>query len=316
MQENLEIRPKNFDEFIGQKELVNTLKVLINSSKKRHKNLDHILFYGAPGLGKTTLAKIISLEMKEQIKFVQGSLIEKKSDVLSIFGSIKKGDLIFIDEIHSLNKNVEELLYSAMEEYVIDIQIGVEGESKIMRMKLPEFTLIAATTKIDKISQPLKDRFGYLAKLKSYSKQDMAIIIKNSSKKLKIKIDDQDIDYITTFTNSTPRIANNILKRIRDFFIYEKKEFIDRTLIDKTLKNIGIHRKGLNNLHIDYLKMVGQVFRKKSVSLDVISGILKESKENILTNIEPLLLQLNLIEKTSRGRKITDSGIEYLKTIW
>ncbi|MGZ9413187.1 Holliday junction branch migration DNA helicase RuvB [Mycoplasma sp. AC157] len=313
MQENLEIRPKNFDEFIGQTELVNTIKVLIGSSKKRKKTLDHLLFFGPPGLGKTTLAKIISTELDGQIKFIQGSLIEKKSDILSIFGSVKKGDLIFIDEIHSMNKNMEELLYTAMEEYVIDIQIGVDGENKIMRMKLPEFTLIGATTKFERLSQPLKDRFGFIAKLQKYSPEEMKIIAKNSSSKLNIEISDNDIRYITKFANSTPRILNNILKRIRDFYIFSQKSKIDKNLIDETLKNIGIHHNGLTHLHVDYLKLLGNIFKRKSVSLDVISGILKDNKDNILLNIEPNLLELNLIEKTSRGRRITIEGEEYLK---
>ncbi|MBN3535081.1 Holliday junction branch migration DNA helicase RuvB [Mycoplasma procyoni] len=312
MQENLEIRPKNFDEFIGQEELINTLKVLINSSKKRRKTLDHILFYGPPGLGKTTLAKIISTETEGQIKFIQGSLIEKKSDILSIFASFKKGDIIFIDEIHSVNKNVEELLYTAMEEFVLDIQIGVDGEQKIMRMRLPEFTMIGATTKIDGLSQPLRDRFGFIAKLKPYSDFEMSKIIKNSSIKLKLKLADDLISYITKFTNGTPRIANNILKRVRDFSIYQETKEIDQKLVDTTLKNIGIYKEGLNNLHIEYLRLLGNIFKSKSVSLDVICGILKESRENIQKNIEPSLLSNSLIEKTSRGRKITAKGYDYL----
>ncbi|VEU59804.1 Holliday junction branch migration DNA helicase RuvB [Mesomycoplasma neurolyticum] len=312
MQENLEIRPKNFKEFIGQEKIVKTLKVLINSSKKRNKPLDHILLYGPPGLGKTTLAKIISAEINSNIKFIQGSLVEKKSDILTIFSSIKKGDIIFIDEIHSINKNIEELFYTAMEEYVIDVQIGLEGESKIMRMKLPTFTIIGATTKVDKISQPLKDRFGFVGKLNFYNNNEMVQIFKNTLIMLKLKISLEWIHYLITFVNCTPRIAINLLKRIRDFSIYENATLIEKEIIDKTLENIGLYKYGLTNLHLEYLKLLNDVFKNKSVSLNVLSGILKESKENLINNIEPKLLELNLIEKTSKGRKITYQGCEYI----
>ncbi|UWD34347.1 Holliday junction branch migration DNA helicase RuvB [Mesomycoplasma molare] len=313
MQENLEIRPKNFEEFIGQIEVIKTLKVLINSALKRKKPLDHILFHGPPGLGKTTLTKIVAQEVNSQIKFIQGALLEKKSDILAVFGSIQKNDIVFIDEIHSINKNVEELLYSAMEEYVVDIQIGVDGENKIMRMKLPEFTLIGATTMFNKISQPLKDRFGFIAKLKFYSIPEMVKIASNSINKLNIFIDTSNLEYIAKFSNYTPRILNNILKRIRDFFLFEKTTKIDKNLIDSTLKNIGIYYNGLSTLHLEYLNLLANIFKQKSASLDVLSGILKESKENILKNIEPNLLELNLVEKTSKGRKITEKGVNYLK---
>ncbi|WP_033160802.1 Holliday junction branch migration DNA helicase RuvB [[Mycoplasma] collis] len=315
MQENLEIRPKNFNEFIGQNKILQTLKVLIHSAEKRKQSLDHILLYGPPGLGKTTLAKIISAEFNKPIKFVQGSLIEKKSDILTIFASIQKDNIIFIDEIHSINKNIEELFYTAMEENVIDVQIGPEGEAKIMRMKLPSFTIFGATTKFDRISQPLKDRFGYVGKLNFYNKNEMIKIFENAINKLNLKIDSSLIEYLVSFANNTPRIAINIIKRIRDFSIYENIKIIEKDLIDKTLESIGIYMHGLSNMHLEYIKLLSNIFRDKSTSLNVISGILKESKENIINNIEPKLLELNLIEKTSKGRKITHKGKDYLKSI-
>lgn len=315
MQENLEIRPKNFEQFIGQQRLVETLKVLISSSRKRKKPLDHILFYGSPGTGKTTLANILATETQSKIKYIQGPLLEKKSDILSMLANVEKGHIIFIDEIHSINKNIEELLYSAMEEFVIDIQIGVEGESKIMRMKLPEFTLVGASTKISSISLPLKNRFGLTAKIYEYTSEEMKKIIQNSSNILNIEISEELVHYVVDFTNKTPRIANNLLKRIRDFAIVEDTKTISKDIIDKTFNGIGIFLNGLNLQNIEYLNLLANIFKRKTVSLDVICGIMKETKENIINNIEPILLQLELIEKTPRGRKITQKGLDYLISI-
>jgi Holliday junction DNA helicase RuvB len=207
------LRPLNFNEFIGQKKLKKTLKVIIESSIKRKKQLDHILFYGRPGLGKTSLAKIISNKIKTKIRYAQGPLLEKKSDILTLFCSIQKGDLIFIDEIHGINKKVEEIFYSALEDNIIDVFIGPEGDQKLIRMKLPKFTLIGATTLFSKMTQPFKDRFGFIGKFSNYTKKDIEKIIKNSSKKLKIKIDKESIEKIALYSRNIPRIANNLLKR-------------------------------------------------------------------------------------------------------
>lgn len=232
-----------------------------------------------------------------------------------MLANVEKGHIIFIDEIHSINKNIEELLYSAMEEFVIDIQIGVEGESKIMRMKLPEFTLVGASTKISSISLPLKNRFGLTAKIYEYTSEEMKKIIQNSSNILNIEISEELVHYVVDFTNKTPRIANNLLKRIRDFAIVEDTKTISKDIIDKTFNGIGIFLNGLNLQNIEYLNLLANVFKRKTVSLDVICGIMKETKENIINNIEPILLQLELIEKTPRGRKITQKGLDYLISI-
>lgn len=315
MQENLEIRPSNFENFIGQKKLIQTIQILIASSRKRHHSLDHILFYGPPGMGKTTLANIIANVMESKIKYIQGPLLEKKSDVLAMLANITKNSIIFIDEIHSINKNIEELLYSAMEEFVIDIQIGVDGENKIMRMKLPNFTLIGASTKLAQISTPLQNRFGLIAKMVEYSPTEIMEIIKNSAIKLKMNLDDKIVEYIANFTNKTPRIANNILKRIRDFALVLDVKTIDKKIVDQTLDSIGIYKQGLNETSIEYLQLLSSIFKGRSVALDVICGILKENKQTLLHIIEPLLIEKNFLEKTPRGRKITKKGVEYLDTI-
>ena len=232
---NKDNKPKNLNEFFGQEKLKNIINILITSSQKRNKSIDHILLHGAPGYGKTTLAKIIANELKAKIHFAQGPLIDKKADVLSLFGSLKKGNIIFIDEIHGINKNVEELLYSALEEKVMDVAIGPEGDQKIIRMKLPDFTVIGATTKIGKISIPLKDRFSIQAKLEKYSNNDISKIIKKTFDFNNIKIEKKLETKIARFANATPRIAKNLVERIIDYAIYKNKLMVNEKWLLKHL---------------------------------------------------------------------------------
>ncbi|MBG0730879.1 Holliday junction branch migration DNA helicase RuvB [Mycoplasma sp. 'Moose RK'] len=315
MPENLEIRPRNFENFIGQKKLVQTLQILISSSQQRKHSLDHILFYGPPGTGKTTLANIVANQLEAKIKYVQGPLLEKKADVLSVLANISQNTIIFIDEIHGINKNIEELLYSAMEEFVIDLQIGVDGERKIMRMKLPSFTLIGASTKLAQISTPLQNRFGYVAKIIDYTCEEMIQIIKNSAAILKLKMSTEIVKYIASFSNNTPRIANNLLKRIRDFALVLNVKKIDREIVDKTFDSIGIYNQGLSQINIEYLTLLVKIFKGKSVALDVIANVLREHRQTIVNIIEPPLIERELIEKTPRGRRITAKGREYLELL-
>lgn len=304
----------SFDEFVGQEKLISTIKIIIESAKVQKKQIDHLLFYGPPGLGKTTLAKIISKETKSNIVYVQGPLIEKKGDVLTIFSSINDNDIIFIDEIHGINKNIEELFYSALEEGTIDVALGVDGDKKIMRMKLKKFCLIAATTKINLLSKPLKDRFGYIGKLSDYSDLEIAKIIFNSATKNKIKIKNDAINFIAIHSGQTPRVANTLLKRVNDFAIYYKIDLIDLETVKKAFSYLGIYLYGLYSPQIEYLKTLHKVFNDKFSSLDAISSIIKDDKYTILNDIEPILLIYKLIEKSPRGRKITNNGIEYLKS--
>ncbi len=308
------LRPHSFSGFIGQKKLVQTLKVMIKSAEEQKKYPDHMLFYGSPGLGKTTLAELISIYSNRQIVFVQGSLLVLRSDILAIFANINKGDIIFIDEIHSIHKNLEELIYSALEDSVIDISIGPEGDKKIIRMKIQDFTLIGATTNISKISQPIKDRFGILSKLEKYSEQELSQIIINSSKLLNCKITKEQAIKIATYSNGTPRIANRLLKRIIDFAYFYNEGIITDKIIFKTFDYLSLFKYGLNILHIEYMKILEEVFNMKPVSLDAIVSILNESKEVIVNDIEASLLSLKLISKTSRGRKMTSEGCKYLLT--
>ena len=306
------LRPNNFDCFIGQQKIIDTIKIIIDSSKKNKKPLDHIIFYGPPGRGKTTLANIIANQMGARKNYVQGALLEKKSDILSIFVGIENNDVIFIDEIHSINSGLEELIYSAMEDNVIDVPTGPDGEKRIIRMKIKPFTLIAATTEFSKISQPIRDRFGIIFKLSNYSNDEIAKIIIQSAKILEHEINYEQALVIANYSQETPRLANRLVKRIIDFADYYNNGIIDEKIIYKTLKNLSIFKEGLTEIHIEYLKLLLDVFDQKAVAIDVIVSLLNEDKKLIVNEVEPILLSKKLIIKTSRGRKITSEGVDYL----
>ncbi|QGZ97841.1 Holliday junction branch migration DNA helicase RuvB [Mycoplasma sp. NEAQ87857] len=307
----LENRPQNFHNFIGQKKLVLTLQAMIKSSIHRKVVLPHILLYGPPGMGKTTLATIIANESKQQIHYVQGSNIEKKADIINILSVINENDIVFIDEIHSINKNIVEFLYNAMEDFVFDLIIGVDGNSRAMRMKIKPFTLIGATTKLSEITQPLKDRFGYIGRLNSYSTEDIIKILINSAKVLKIPIENDYFNLIASYSRATPRLANHLLSRIYDFAISLNDSIINNKIIHKTFKLLDLYEYGLNKDHLEYLNIL-KGFKQKCVSLDTICGLISHTKETITNEIEPILLYLGLIQKNSRGRKINQNGIDYL----
>lgn len=257
------LRPNKISEFIGQQKIKQSLKLMTKSSIKRKKQMEHILFYGPPGLGKTTLAKIVSQLLERNIKFAQGPLLEKKSDIISLFASLVEGEIIFIDEIHGIKKNLFELLFSTMEDGVMDILVGPEGDQRIMRMKLPKFTLIGATTKRNLIPQPLQDRFGYIAKLKNYSNEEIQQILKINSNKLKIKLSDENCNFIAQYSSNTPRIANNLLKRIRDYMVVNEKEQITNNMIKKIFQKIGLFYLGINEHQMEYLNILYNDFKNK-----------------------------------------------------
>lgn len=303
----------SFDNFIGQENIKTTIATMIEASKIKQKTLNHILIYGLPGTGKTTLANIIGNHMNKQIKYAQGPLLDKKSDIITLFSNIQEGDIIFIDEIHGINKNIEELMYSIMEEFKIDITIGKDSSARIMRLNLKNFTLIGATTKLHNMSQPMRDRFGYIAKMQPYNLNHIVQILQNYKESESFDIDKKQLELIANFTKYTPRVALNLLDRIIDFAVVNNYEKIDNQAIKNILKIIGIYRQGLSDEHIEYLKCLSEINHAKPVSLDVICGITNYTKENILSEIEPILMYLNFITKTSRGRKITQNGFKYLE---
>ena len=306
------LRPQNLKEFIGQEKIKNTLDVIIQSARKRKASIDHIIFYGQAGVGKTTLANIVANESQRKIKYVQGPMLEKKSDILSLLGSIIKNDIIFIDELHGINRNVEEMIYSALEDGVIDIMIGPEGDSKIIRFELPSFTLVGATTQISKISLPLRERFGIVFKLLPYREQDILIILTNLAKQTNYDVEEEALKFIASYSRLIPRVANNLLKRVIDFAVVKNQKKIDKKIVQLTFDSIGLYKYGLTDTHLNYLKILVEIFEKQYASLDSIAGVTGESKDNIEQYIEPLLIKFSFIKKTSRGRSITSQGIKYL----
>lgn len=309
---SLMLRPANFFEFVGQEKLIYTLKTMIEGSRYRKEPLDHILFYGPPGTGKTSLASILANELDTKIHYLQGALLEKKSDILTVFANVKENDIIFIDEIHSMNKNVEEIIYNAMEDYKIDIIIGPEGNSKVMRMNLKPFTLIGATTKINLLTQPLKDRFGFIARLSQYNEKEIAKILENSEMVLNIKSERGVIPLIAKYSKGTPRVANHLLKRILDFSIQNKEDEITKKTTYSTFKHLELYDLGLGREHIEYLKVLNETFENKFAAIDSIAGVLNIDRDILIYELEPLLLYLKLIAKGPRGRRITTKGIDYL----
>lgn len=306
------LRPNNFNEFVGQPKLKTTLQTMISGAKHRNEPLDHILFYGPPGTGKTSLATILGNELDVKVHYLQGALLEKKADILSVFTQINTGDIVFIDEIHSINKNVEELLYSAMEDYKIDIIIGPEGNTKVMRMALKPFTLIGATTKVNLLSQPLRDRFGFQGRLNPYTENDIVEIIMRAKSNLNIIGQKEVWGLVAKYSKATPRVAIHLIKRIFDFSINKNETIISKETVLETFKHLELFELGLNREHLEYLRVLCDTFGDKVASLDLLSGILNYQKENIIYEIEPLLLYFKLVEKSPRGRKITSRGINYL----
>lgn len=312
---NINLRPQSFKEFIGQERLKATVEILIKAANKQNKPLDHLLFYGPSGLGKTSLAHLIAITSKRSIRFAQGPLLVTKADVLALFATLKKHSIIFIDEIHSINKITMEIIYHALEDGVIDLMIGPEGDKRLMRLKLPPFTLIGATTQKGKLALPLLERFGLVAKLNTYCKIDIKKVLQNSAHKMKIEITNAALEHLLEYTKNNPRLANNLLKRIQDFLVVTNQTKVDVKLVSKTLRALGIYQWGFNELHLTYLKTLHLTFANKPTSIETITGVLQENKHYLEQIIEVDLLKKQLIVKTTKGRQITNQGIKYLSSI-
>ncbi len=307
------IRPDSFDEYIGQTDVKENIKVFVKAAKLRGTNLDHVLLYGPPGLGKTTLAHIIANELGSNIKTASGPTIEKSGDLAAILSTLEPNDVLFIDEIHRIPRYIEEILYSAMEDFKLDIIIGGEGQSRSIKIDLPPFTLVGATTRSGDLSSPLRDRFGIISKLEFYTDEELAMIVKRSSRVLKFNIDDDAALEIAIRSRKTPRIANRLLKRVSDFALVDGKDIIDLEITKKALERLKIDESGLDNADKDYLLSIINKFNGGPVGIESIASSIGEEVTTIEDVIEPFLLQEGYVKRTSRGRIVTPKAYKKFK---
>lgn len=306
------IRPSSFDDFIGQKKLVDNLRVLVEASKKRKEALGHILFLGPPGLGKTTLAHIIAREMNVNITVTSGPAIERQGDLAGILTTLNERDILFIDEIHRLPRPVEEILYPAMEDFAIDIVTGKGPHASSIRLKLPPFTLIGATTRMGLITSPLRDRFSFHAHLDFYTQEEIFRIILRSSKILNLAITEEGALEIASRSRGTPRVANQLLKWVRDFAQVKKDGRIDKSTAREALQAIGIDERGFDSIHRRILETIIIKYGGGPVGLGAISAVLHEEKDTIEEVYEPFLLKEGFIVRTPRGRVATILAYKHL----
>ena len=306
------IRPQNFDEYIGQSDVKENIKVFVSAAKMRNTSLDHVLLYGPPGLGKTTLSHIIANELGVNIKTASGPTIEKSGDLAAILSTLEPYDVLFIDEIHRIPRYIEEILYSAMEDFKLDIVIGSEGQSRSINIDLPPFTLVGATTRAGDLSSPLRDRFGITCKLNYYTTEELATIVKRSAKVLDLNIDDDAATTIARRSRKTPRIANRLLKRVSDFALVSGKSVIDKEITNESLDRLHVDEYGLDCVDIEYLESLINKFNGGPVGIESIAASIGEEQTTIEDVIEPFLLQEGFIKRTIRGRQVTDKTYDYL----
>lgn len=308
----LTLRPKYFSEYIGQKGVTDNLKVYIEAAKMRKEPLDHVLFYGPPGLGKTTLAGIIANELGVDLRITSGPAIERAGDLAAILTNLNDGDVLFIDEIHRLNRSVEEVLYSAMEDYALDIIIGKGPSARSIRLDLAKFTLIGATTRAGSLSAPLRDRFGVISKFEMYTPEELAEILRRTAEILNISIDEQSLKELAMRSRGTPRVANRLLKRVRDFSQVKGTGSIDTEITNKTLKALGIDKRGLEILDREILSIIIQRFHGGPVGIDTIAASIGEERVTIEDVYEPYLIQTGFLHRTPKGRMASEEAYHHL----
>lgn len=306
------IRPKSFDTYIGQSALKDTLKITIKAAQKREKPLDHLLFYGPPGLGKTTLAGVIAQEMGVDIKITSAPALERPRDIIGILMSLQGGEILFIDEIHRLNKVAEEILYPAMEDFYLDMTTGKSQTVKTLRVPLPKFTLIGATTKAGELSGPLRDRFGIIHRLEIYTDEELAQVIKRTAGILEIEIDEKGALAIARRSRGTPRIANRLVKRVSDYALVKHDGKITEDIANKSLDILKIDEFGLDTTDRCLLKLIIEKYEGGPVGIETIAAAIGEDVRTLEDVCEPFLLQAGLLQRTPRGRKVSPAGYRHL----
>ena len=304
------IRPLSLEEYIGQSAIKQNIKIFIEAAKLRGEALDHVLLYGPPGLGKTTMAGVIAAEMGVKIKITSGPAIERPGDIAAILNNLQHGDILFIDEIHRMSRQVEEVLYSAMEDYCIDIVVGKGPAAKSIRLTLPQFTLIGATTRAGMLSAPLRDRFGIIQRLEYYTKEELAQIISRSASILETSIDEASALELARCSRGTPRVANRLLKRVRDIALIKYENHIDETVCTKALELLNIDRNGLDDIDRRIIEAIALQFKGGPVGLDTLAAAIGEERDTIEDVYEPYLIQQGFMQRTPRGRTLAPKAYE------